>query len=266
VRTVLASLLVLPALALAQSFDPPAMQPIDAPAAAPGDVPAAQPVEAPASAAPARWSLGAGVSFGSYYLGGASPLPAYAPVGAAGVSYPILSTSVPAVVASVEHELANRAWLFFGVTASGTWNDYDTNAQPSSYSGSLRHAEGQSGSVELGVRGVVTPEGSPVTVSWLGSVEAGVAHAKGAIEFLATPSVYEQRYEARRLAANVGLAVERALGDRLAVRVATPLASVFYSDGEQRVESPGAGPVLTKAKSVGASFVVAPRLELRVFF
>src|SRR5512133_2445517 len=238
-RTLLALLGLVPALAIAQPADAPTP---DAPPPPPG------------------WSLGAGVSTADYLLYGTSPLPAYGAVGSLGVSYPVVSTSVPAVVASIEHAIGDRAWFFFGVTASGAWNDYETNAPPSSTSGFLRHAENQSGAVELGVRGEATPDGSPVTVSWLGSVEAGVAHAKGAAVFGTNPTQFEQRYEVRALSANVGLAVDRALGDRLVVRVATPLARVFYSDGEQRIESPGAGPVLTKAKSVGASFVVAPRL------
>lgn len=232
-RTLLGVLVLAPTLALAQPADPPS-------SAAPG------------------WSIGAGVSTGYLlsFTGGIGLL--------AGYSYAVTPASVPAVSASLERAVGSETWFFFGFSAAAQRERYEPPPSAVSSSATLTDRDTAAGAVELGLRGVVTPASAPVTVSYLASVEGGLAHSTSTVNFVGVGN-RDERTDAWSAALNVGLAVERTLGDRLAVRVATPLVRVSYAHSKARIDS-GAGPEDTTGSVAGASLVLAPRLELRVYF
>jgi hypothetical protein len=239
-RFLLAALVLAPCVALAQQGEPPATP-------------------------PPSWSLGAGVSAGDYLLAFA-PSPFLSAYGGLTTTYGVYaspsSAESPGFVASLERAFGNRTWLLLGVAASAQVDDYDSNAPTPSAGGVLHGTEYARGEIEFGLRSVMTSDDAPVAVSWLGSVQAGFAHAKSNVEYAGAGSSHASS-EAWFLAGTLGLAVERALGDRLAVRVATPLVRVVHGEAEQR---DSASPLFMKAKSTGLAVLVAPRLELRLYF
>ena len=196
---------------------------------------------------PADWTLGAGLTLGELLVSssfGVSPLVA----------------SVPSVSASLERAISDRTWLVFGISAFGMRERYELPASAASSSGTLRDQDTAGGAAEFGFRGAVTPAAAIVSVSWLASFEAGFAHT--ARTFTSSAGDLSDRYDVRYVGGSVGLAVERTLGERLAVRLATPLARVQYGTTEAR---PQMGDI-TKGTLSGVALVIAPRLELRVAF
>jgi len=261
-RNLLALLALVPTLASAQPVDVP-------PAAVSAADVATPPPGTRAPAPPPTWSIGAGISSSDYVFFGSNVVtPSYSGGGVVvlgGAAYPNSSgAAIPVVNASLEHAIGERTWLVIGIAGAAEADGYDS-PQPPSASGFVRHVVSQRGAIELGVRGVATPSDAFVTVSWLGTVEAGLAHTRAEVLYAGQSTVYEPRWEARYLAGTFGIAVERALGDRLAVRIGTPLVRVTYADNEQRSSNPSAE-AITKGNTVGISAVVAPRLELRVYF
>lgn len=265
-------LLALPLAALAQT--PPAEPPPAAPPAlaspvpaaspaAPAPVvaePAAAPAAAPASAAPAPavpaaapmplaasdWSFGAGVGFfGSTFL-----------YTGAGLSSSIALTPQywPAVVTSLERRLGGSTWLVVGATGwfsdeRAAWENV-TLTTPGEL---LRYGL----QLSSGVRRVVTPAGAPVEVSVLALAEAGVAS-----QSLERADGGKEDELAWLVGGSLGFAIERALLDRLSVRLATPLLGLRYRHGE--ITAPAGVTVTSSAWT--ADLYLAPRLELRLAF
>jgi hypothetical protein len=225
-RTLLAVLVLAPTLALAQPAEPPV---------------------------PADWNIGAGIGLADLTFSSPST----------GVGS-LLYAPAPSVSASLERVLGDRTWLVFGVSASGTREKYDLPASASSLpagaSGTLRDQDSASGAAAVGLRGVVTPPGGFVAVSWLASFEAGFTHISQTVA--SASGDLSDRYDLRFVGGVLGLAVERALAERLALRLATPIARVQYGTTEQRSQM---GDV-TKGTITGLAVVVAPRLELRLYF
>ena len=152
-RTLLAVLVLVPAIALAQPANP--------------------------SSPPApEWSIGAGVSTGYLLsLGG---------VGAQVLSYPyylyLNPTLVPGVTASLERAVSDSAWIVFGFSAAAQRERYEPSLPPTAVVGSaLRRQDHAEAAVEVGLRGVVTPPNALVAVSWLASVEAGFSHSTATV-------------------------------------------------------------------------------------
>jgi hypothetical protein len=245
----LATLLVLvPLSALSQSPDPqpPPPQPLSAaPAPVVGALPATAPSIAPAASANSEWSIGAGISV--------SQVTVLTTVGSSGST---LIMQSPGAVASLERRLTERTWLAFGVTGSVYRQRRDI--EPGG-SGTSRWDSRQL-AVHAGIRQLLTPGGAPVDVSLVALADVG--GDSGTTTFVASGVPETRESSGWGVGADVGLAVERKLGDGLSLRVATPLVGVSWD--RRRDEVPGAAPV--RGNSVFASVMLDPRLELRLAF
>lgn len=191
-----------------------------------------------------NWSLGAGVGFGSVFSSGAILGPS--------------TLSTPAAAASVERRLSEDLWLVVGglVAASRTTNDANA-VNPAT------RDELVQGAVVAGVRRVMTPHGAPVTVSWtaLGRVDLGRRDRtfNNTSSTLVVLNAHERLFG---VAASFGIAIERELTDRLALRASTPLLSAGWS--RDRLEASDGSRSVSRGASVVA--LVAPSLELRMTF
>jgi hypothetical protein len=174
---------------------------------------------------PPRWSLGAGVSFGG--------------------------SSV--ATASLERAVGERTWLVFGVAGSMTRERADVTSGLGTELGS----DGWDAVGSIGVRRAVTSADAPVTVS-LHAVLEGGAHRRS----VEVGAVTEREERGWLAGASGGLAVERALADRLAVRVFTSLVGVRYTSFEEEFSSGSSG----RETELAAEVRLAPGLELRVAF
>jgi hypothetical protein len=182
------------------------------------------------------WSIGAGVTFGS---------PAFF------IGSPLVPVSAPAAAASVERAISPRTALVAGVL--GTFRR--DRAAEDSFVTPSREDVGVA-LVTAGVRRFVTPRGAPVDVSLHALAEGGTVRVKvrstsGALDQLSWLAGVQG-----------GIAVERALADRLALRIATPLVGARYT--RDRVGAPGEE--TRTGSDLTIAMLIAPTLELRLAF
>jgi hypothetical protein len=268
----LAALLVLvPSLALSQSTELPSPSPLPEPGGAPPTVaapivpaiPAAPPAPAapPPAAAPAvpaemgappatppRWSVGAGVSLynGVQFITAASTGPTPPGLG---------------VAASIERRLSRETWLTFGLDGAGQreWQEFDPTGAGVRSSGGARLSLG------AGLRRLLTAVGAPVEVSAVADAQLGY----GREDQTATPSGGGRATDAsaRSLIAGgeVGIAVERELSPGLSLRLATPVAGVWWTWSRVETEGDTGAPPWDVAR-LSVTAALHPRLELRMAF
>jgi hypothetical protein len=217
---------------------------------------AVAPLAARAQAAPAEatdpvpvkpgepsWSMGAGVGFGFVIASFSSAAPDVSFLRASGVA------------ASIERRLSENTWLAVGVFGSVE----STRVRPASaLFSSPSESDSRAGAVTLGLRQIVTPAGSPLSVSVL--VLGSAAATRTTYDYPSPGDRQEER--ATAFGASVGLAVDRELTQGLSLRVATSLAQATWSSA--RLERTGAQ--TERADGFAAGVALAPSLELRLAF
>jgi hypothetical protein len=205
----------------------------------------AAPPAADGSAAPARWSLGAGV-FGlstGFALGTPSAF---------------LFTGVPeapGVQASLERSAGEGRWLVLGLAGSASRRRADVPVGTVA----LARDDSTSLAVSAGVRTELTRPAAAVHVSGVFLATAGYSWSRSN-QSLDAPDYLWQ--EAWQIGATAGLAIDRELTPGLWLRVATPLLAV--GGGHGSIERTGQPRV--KGTNLGASLLLAPSLELRLDF
>jgi hypothetical protein len=215
--------------------------------AAPAPVSPAPPAPAVAPVPPGDWSIGAGVTYGNTYLSSVY----------VGSSFlPTLDIS-PGATASLERRLSRFTWLVLGV--NGYYVRERGDEPPAGYSAYTTTDLAWAGA-SVGLRHQVTGAGAPVAVSFLALAEGSWTDQDVRATFAGDSQ--HQTATGWAAGASLGLAVERELTSRLALRASTPLVYASYS--ETRTELDGAGEV--NATGVRAGVTVAPRLELRLSF
>lgn len=241
---------IAPAASVAPAPAPASAATPAAPAPASAPLPPAPPVHAAAVPAPTAaaaaavdepgWSLGAGVGFTVFFVG----------EGPTVLSSPVASTTI-------ERALGRRTWLVLGL--SGSFSRDESRVDSDTSRGPTTRHDFREALASLGVRQVVTDARAPVEVSVVALLEAGGFRMRTTY-----PDVTGTETRGTFAGVSLGLAVERALASRLAVRLATPL--VGYRQMRTRADSglPG-GPTL-QATSVAVQLRLAPTLELRLAF
>ncbi len=205
-----------------------------------------------ARAAPS-WSLGAGVQFGGI-LASSSPL-------IIGNTFVVSVPSTPSPVVSLERRVGERTWLAVGLAGSFESLTGD-RISPALTISSVRTA---GIALSTGLRFPVTRPAAPVEVSLLALGELGystwrIAYSPAIAS--ATDDVY-----AVSAGASLGLAVERELLDRLAVRIATSLLRASWSYAHDAgIANPLTFAPATHVNSFSVGVNLVPLLELRLAF
>lgn len=219
----------------------------------------AQGESAPPLVTKPNWSVGAGIGLGEsgFALAGLSGLLG----GLGGVSSAYVST--PRL--SFERLLSERVALVFGLAANhqaGVLPVFLTSSEPG---GVLqRSTSSSSAALSVGPRWVVTTPQSPIAVSVFAMASAGYAT-------LSYGDAGEEPQGAHSFLFGIlgGLAIERMLIDRLALRIQTQIISAnFARRFEQTTLTPT---VLGSARTYGSawsqvSVVPLPSVELRLYF
>ncbi len=196
-------------------------------------------------APPPRWSLGAGVSTTVLYSS------------CSGAVNGLCTTSQgPTADASVERRLGDATWLVLSGSGSISDRRQEGTVEGSDGTTTARWRYRQV-LLDLGVRHVLTGRGALVDVSVLALAEGGYGAADGTT----TDAEADTKLSSWILGANVGLALDRELSPGLSLRVATPLAGVWWQRSRQET-----GGTTVRSRALTASVYLAPRLELRLAF
>jgi hypothetical protein len=206
-------------------------------AAAPAVVPAAE----AAPAAPPRWSLGAGFTFGpTVFIG-------------TGVLGDVLRLDTPLASATLERAVGPRSWLVLGVSGS-----HDRSSRDAVALGSVSEATVTLLQLSAGLRHVVTPAGAPVDVSVL--LLGGVGIGSAETEYAGLDETAEA--SSWLVGASAGIAVDRSLTTNLSLRISTSLLDASWSNTEtERTGEPTA-----ESKDLSVRLRLAPGLQLRLLF
>lgn len=202
--------------------------------------------EVPAAPEP-QWSLGAGVAFG--VIG-------YQPI-FAGNAVPQITAFAPGATASVERRLGASTWLVLGAAAH--WYSMRQDAPPGA--NGITRDELRQFAVRGGVRFALSGAGAPVEVSAVALAGIGYAWRSAAMvtsipgQF---PQSIAQESRATSATADLGLALERELVPRLALRLETPLLGLTYGATSASGASDG--------RFASAGLRLAPSLALRLAF
>ncbi len=216
-------------------------------------LPCAAVAEEGARAAPS-WSLGAGVQFGNVLTLNNPVFVGSPPFG------PILP-STPSAVVSLERRVGERTWLAVGF--AGSFESRSGGDYPPYLNVSSTRAAGVA--LSAGLRFPITRPAAPVEVSLLALGELGYSTTR--IEYSAAIANAIDDAYAVSAGASLGLAVERELLDRLAVRIATSILRASWSYAHDAgIANPLSFVPAAHVNSFAVGVNLVPQLELRLAF
>ena len=137
--------------------------------------------------------------------------------------------------------------------ASGAISESEQVLDTQKYRSKLRQL-----TIDVGLRHLLTDRGALVDVSVLALAEGG--YADNTITTEGSPSS-DQSLTSWIAGGDVELALDRELTAGLSLRVATPLAGVWWQKTDEKLSG-----LSGQGHSITASFYLAPRLELRLAF
>ncbi len=187
----------------------------------------------------ARWSLGAGISTTVIYVSNPGGEVAW-------------GISQPSAGASLERRLTESNWLILAVDGSLGEVEQDLVGAPGTMKWESRRL-----TVNFGLRHVLTGPEAPVDVSVYALASGGWSK----LNRTSDDAMADQELSGWLAGGNVGLAIDRRLTEGLSLRVATPLAGVWWQ--RSREESSGGH---THGRSFDVNVYLQPRLELRLAF
>lgn len=185
-----------------------------------------------------RWSLGAGISTTVIYTSNPGGMIAW-------------STSQPSAGASLERRLGESNWMVLAADGTVGESQQELAGAPGTMKWDYRRL-----TVNVGLRHVFTGPGAPVDVSVLALASGGYSQQNQTSDSSSQPE-----FTSWLAGGNVHLAIDRQLTDGLSLRIATPLAGVWWQ--QTREKTSGAQ---LDGHSLYANVYLQPRLELRLAF